>query len=352
MYARKQDQRGVQPPRQSFASFVFGPESLLAYHAAHTAATQPGTIVNPLYLIGGRGTGKTHLLKAIAGQLAEQPALPGILYFSATAFNQEFTSALRLHRANTLVERLTATGALLIDDLPLLTEHAPSTAALAAVITSLRAQQRQVVLCGERHPDAIRGLPDHFRALLHGGFIAHIGKPSLRTNLALARTFASYAESWFSEDSLHMLAYHATSGIGQLAIAVRRCALLAGHGNVVDAALAKHVCHDLLRQAHDAPVPSTMDAVLHAVCTEFGISKDCLLSTDRSAPVSQARQVAMLLLREDAGLTVECIGRELGRDHSTVLHGCRRVQTALACNNESIVAALGAVRRNLLDALA
>jgi len=166
------------------------------------------------------------------------------------------------------------------------------------------------------------------------------------------RTFASYTESWFSEEALHLLAYHATGGIGQLEIAVRRCALVAGRGNVVDAMLAKHVSHDLLRQAHDAPVPSHTGAVLRAVCAEYGMSSDRLLSTDRRATVTQARQISMLLLREDAGLTVACIGRVLGRDHSTVLHGCKCIQTAIARGDEPIVAALAGVRQHLLDALA
>jgi chromosomal replication initiator protein len=87
MYARQKPQSRPHPPHQSFASFVFGPESLLAYRAAQMAATRPGTLANPLYLFGGPGTGKTHLLKAIARQLAERPALEGILYFSAKAFN-------------------------------------------------------------------------------------------------------------------------------------------------------------------------------------------------------------------------------------------------------------------------
>ena len=121
---------------------------------------------------------------------------------------------------------------------------------------------------------------------------------------------------------------------------------------MVGATIVRSVLCDLLRQAQNAPVRGDVDTILKAVCAEFGVSKDDLLSKKREATISQARQITMYLLREDAGLTVARIGRELERDHSTVLHGCKRIESSIVSTDDSIVSAISAVRENLLDSLA
>jgi len=352
MLATHRQLGSAQPPRYSFASFVFGPESLLAYRAACTVANAPGTTFNPLYLQSSPGMGKTHLLKAIAQHLSLRPDMPNVIYVPAETLSQELTTGIRQRRSEAVRDRYRSASALLIDDLAVLAGRTAVLEDLTCTIDVLRESNRQVVISGESDPAMIKGLPDRLRSRLLSGMVVRIGKPSLRTRLALARTFASHTQTWFTEEALHLLAHRTAGGVNELETAVRRCAHLAPRGTVVAANLVKTVLSDLLRQAQNAPVHGDVQTILSAVCAEFGVSKDDLLSKKREAQISQARQIAMFLLREDAGLTVARIGRELERDHSTVLHGCKRIESATASNDESIISAISAVRENLLDALA
>jgi chromosomal replication initiator protein len=341
-----------QPPRYSFASFVYGPESLLAYRAAWAVANAPGTVYNPLYIQSAPGMGKTHLLKAIAQHLSQRPDMHNVLYVPAETLCQELTTSIRQRRSEAFRERYRSAGALLIDDLAVLAGRTAVLEDLTHTIDALRELGHQVVISGESDPALIKGLPDRLRSRLTSGLVVRVGKPSLRTRLALARTFATYTQTWFTEEALHLLAHRTAGGVNELETAVRRCAHLAPRGIVVGATMVKTVLSDLLRQAQNAPVRGDVETILRAVCAEFGVTKDDLLSKKREATISQARQIAMYLLREDAGLTVARIGRELERDHSTVLHGCGRIETAIATSDDSIISAISAVRENLLDALA
>jgi chromosomal replication initiator protein len=296
--------------------------------------------------------GKTHLLRAITQRLQQRPELQNVLYVPAETLCQELTTSIRQRRSEAFRERYCSAGALLIDDLPMLAGRTAVLEDLTYMIDALREHGRQVVASGESDPAVIKGLPERLRSRLTSGLVVRIGKPSLRTRLALARTFASNTQTWFTEEALHLLAHRTAGGVNELETAVRRCAHLAPRGTVVAAGMVKTVLSDLLRQAQNAPVRGDVETILRAVCAEFGVTKDDLLSKKREATISQARQIAMYLLREDAGLTVARIGRELERDHSTVLHGCGRIETAIACTDESIMSAISAVRENLLDALA
>lgn len=340
-----------QPARYSFSSFVYGPESLLAYRAAWAAANTPGTVYNPLYILGAPGMGKTHLLKAIAQHLGQQPDGQNVIYVPAETLSQELTTSIRQRRPDAFRDRYRTAAALLIDDLPVLAGRTSVLEDLTYTIDTLRETGRQVVVSGESDPAMLKGLPDRLRSRLTSGLVVRIGKPSLRTRVVLARTFATYTQTWFTAEALHLLAHRTVGGVNELETAVRRCAHLVPQGTVVGAPVVRGVLSDLLRQAQNAPVRGDVDTILRAVCDEFGVTKDDLLSKKREATISQARQITMYLLREDAGLTVARIGRELERDHSTVLHGCKRIETSILSTDESIMSAISAVRENLLDAL-
>ncbi|HEY8286113.1 MAG TPA: DnaA/Hda family protein [Chloroflexota bacterium] len=341
-----------QPPRNSFASFVYGPESLLAYRAAFAAAERPAEVYNPLYIQSTPGMGKTHLLKAIAQHLGQRSDMHNVIYVPAETLSQELTTSIRQRRSDAFRDRYRAAGALLIDDLPVLAGRTAVLEDLTYTIDALRESGRQVVVSGEGDPSMLKGLPDRLRSRLTSGLVVRIGKPSLRTRLALAKTFAGYTQAWFTAEALHLLAHRTAGGVNELETAVRRCAHIAPQGGMVGATIVRSVLCDLLRQAQNAPVRGDVDTILKAVCAEFGVSKDDLLSKKREATISQARQITMYLLREDAGLTVARIGRELERDHSTVLHGCKRIESSIVSTDDSIVSAISAVRENLLDSLA
>ncbi len=351
MLAPQQSLVQGQPPRYSFASFVYGPESLLAYRAASVAAGSPGDTYNPLYIQSAPGMGKTHLLKAIAQHLALRPDMRQVIYVPAETLSQELTSSIRQRRSEAFRDRYRAADALLIDDFPVLAGRAAVLEELTLTLDALRERGKQVVMSGENDLTQLKGLPERLRSRLLSGLMVKIGKPSHRTRLILAQAFAASTQAWFTAEALHLLAYRTVGGVNELETAVRRCAHQAPHGEMVSADLVREVLSTLLRQAQNGPVHSDVDTILRAVCTEFGVTKDDLLSKKREATISHARQITMYLLREDAGLSVARIGRELERDHSTVLHGCKRIDSSLVTSDDSVLSAISAVRENLLDAL-
>ena len=338
----------ARPPRASFASFIYGAESLIAYRAASMAARHPGA-ASPLTIHGAAGLGKTHLLRAIAGHLAEDGSGRAVCYVQAEVLAREVTAGVQRRRGDAVRGRYARADALLIDDL---TALAGSTALLedvAAIIDAVQGRGGQVVASGVGDPALIKGLPARLRACLCAGLVVRLGRLGLRTRLALARTLVGNTPVRFTEEALHALA-HRASGAGELEAAIRRCATDAPRGSVVDAGLAVSVVCALARRAQDAPARCGVDDVVRAAGDAFGVERDGLLSVGRTATVVHARQVTMYLLHVDAGLTFAQIGRALARDHSTVLHGYGRIATAIAAGDAACGEAVAAVREALRDA--
>ena len=295
--------------------------------------------------------GKTHLLKAIAGELRRRPDHLDVLCVSGEVLLQQGISALRRGRIDTLREQVSRVDVLLVDDVAILFGHPVLACVVGESIAALRARERQVVLSSEGDLLADASGPECLRAILGRGAVVRIGRPSVRTRLALVRAFAGRAGVWFCEDAMHALAYHGTGSARDLEAAVSRCAHLVGAGAVVDLKLATTVLHERLRQVHVVADHSNAETIVHAVCAEFGVDRDRLVSPARDAVTARARQVAMYLLREDGRLTYAAIAQQLVRDHSTVIHGCARVADALAEQDAHVVLAVSAVRQNVLDTL-
>ena len=338
------------PPRASFASFIYGPESLIAYRAARLAAWHPGA-ASPLTIHGAAGLGKTHLLRAIARQLAEDGSGRAVRYVPAEDLGRDMMTGVRRRTGDTVRGRYARADALLIDDLTALAGSAALLEEVAAVIDAVQGRGGQVVASGAGDPALIKGLPARLRACLCAGLVVRLGPPGLRTRLALARAVAGDTPVRFTEEALHTLAYRA-GGAGELEAAIRRCVGAAPRGGMVDADLAVSVVRALARRAQDAPARCGVDSVLGAAADAFGVTRHALLSVGRTATVVQARQIAMYLLHVDAGLTFAQIGRALARDHSTVLHGYGRITAALAAGDPAIGEAVAVVREALRDAVA
>src|SRR5918912_1057278 len=275
---------------QTFRTFVTGPQNALAYNVALTVARTPGSVYNPLYLSGGPGLGKSHLLQAIGAYLT--PRLNGaeVIVLSGAAFAQEFAAHLRQGHMLAFRRRYRRAGALLLDDIALLAGRDAAAEELVRTFDALREANRQIVLADEQEPSAVRGLSDRLRAHLEASLVVTLRAPDEATRRAI---LCQKCQQWGALE----------------------------RGEVTEAALAAEVN----RAARQPRGRARVEAVLQAICDYYGVSRPLLLSTSREMTVAQARQVAMYLLREDAGLTASQIGQELGRDHSTVLHGHARI---------------------------
>src|ERR671933_568110 len=288
---------------QTFRTFVTGPQNALAYNVALTVARTPGSVYSPLYLSGGPGLGKSHLLQAIGAYLT--PRLNGaeVIVLSAAAFAQEFAAHLRQGHMLTFRRRYRRAGALLLDEIALLAGHDAAAEELVHTLDALREAERQIVLADAQEPGAVRGLSDRLRAHLEASLVVALRAPDEATRRAILRQkcqqWGAMERGEVTEGALAALATRVRGSVRDLEAALASLAAAAAPGSPATAA--------------------------------------------------QARQVAMYLLREDAGLTASQIGQELGRDHSTVLHGHARITSALKGGDAIMTVVLDGIRLSILQ---
>jgi chromosomal replication initiator protein len=340
-------------PPQTFRTFVTGPSNALAYNVALTVARTPGSVYNPLYLSGGPGLGKSHLLQAIGAYLA--PRLHGaeVIVLSAAAFAQEFAAHLRQGHMLAFRRRYRRAGALLLDDVALLAGCDAAAEELVHTLDALREAERQVVLADEQEPGAVRGLSDRLRAHLEASLVVALRVPDEVTRRAILRQkcqqWGAMERGEVTEAALAALAARVRGSVRDLEAALASLTAAAAPGSPATAALATQVAAEINRAARQPRGRARVEAVLQAICDYYGVSRPMLLSTSREMTVAQARQVAMYLLREDAGLTASQIGQELGRDHSTVLHGHARIARALEEGDAIMTVVLDGIRLSILQ---
>lgn len=341
---------------QTFRTFVTGPQNALAYNVALTVARSPGTVYNPLYLSSGTGLGKSHLLHAIGAYLT--PRLNGaeVLVGSAEAFAQEF--GLHLQRGHMLAfrRRYRRAGALLLDDIAILAGREAAAEELVHTLDALREANRQIVLADAQDPSAVRGLSERLRSRLEASLVVALGAPDEATRLAILHQKVRHWEGagaergGVPEEALATLAARVRGSVRDLEAALASLAAeAAARGGPASAALAAQVAAEINRAARLPRGRAQVEAVLQAICDYYGVARPVLLGKSREMTVAQARQVAMYLLREDAGLTATQVGQELGRDHSTVLHGHARIASALAGGDALMTVVLDSIRKSVLQ---
>lgn len=315
----------VLNPRYSFETFVVGNGNRLAHAASLAVAERPARAYNPLFLYGRVGLGKTHLLRSI-GNAAVQSGL-NVLYVSSEEFTNDLIHAIRTHTTQAFRDKYRQTDVLLVDDIQFIAGKESTQEEFFHTFNTLHGQNKQIVITSDRQPKGLLTLEERLRSRFEWGLIADIQAPDYETRLAILRSNAERLGKVVDPGVLETIARRMQTNIRELEGALNRIlayAYLRGQAltpDLVDSALA-----DLVPE----PQPVAAEQLIEAVSGVFGISVDRLLSRERSAEVALARQVAMYLLREEAQLSLPQIGAMLGgRDHTTVIHGCQKINDLL-----------------------
>jgi chromosomal replication initiator protein len=247
-------------------------------------------------------------------------------------------------------------GALLLDDVSTIAGRDAAAEELVRTLDALFEANRQVVLADVQGPSAPRGLPDRLRARLEASLVVTLGAPDEATRRAILRQKCEQGEAVLAapgvvpEEALATLGARVRGSVRDLEAALASLfAEAAARGSPATAALAAQVATEINRAARQPHGRARIEALLQAVCDYYGVSRTMLLGKSREMTVAQARQVAMYLLREDAGLTAAQVGQELGRDHSTVLHGHARIAGALASGDALMSVVLDSIRKSVLQ---
>jgi len=311
-------------PRYTFESFVVGANNRLAVAAAQAVAENPASSYNPLFLYGGVGLGKTHLLHAI-GNACEKDGLV-VLYVSSEEFTNDMINAIRSHTTQAFREKYRSADVLLIDDIQFIAGKESTQEEFFHTFNTLHGQNKQIIISSDRPPKSLVTLEDRLRSRFEWGLTADIQLPDLETRQAILRQKAERAGRQVPAEILEIIARRVQSNIRELEGALNRILAFSDLSGMpmtvqmVDVALV-----DLLPQPGELKPEKVLDVVARA----FNLTIDRLTSTDRSRQVSLPRQIAMYLLRE-TDVSLPQIGQALGgRDHTTVMYACDKVADLL-----------------------
>lgn len=308
-------------PRYTFENFVVGASNRLAHAASMAVAENPARAYNPLFLYGGVGMGKTHLLHAI-GNTALQRGLQ-VLYVSSEEFTNDLINAIRTHTTPAFRERYRSIDVLLVDDIQFIAGKESTQEEFFHTFNTLHGQDKQIVMSSDRPPKAMVTLEDRLRSRFEWGLTADIQPPDLETRIAILRTKAERAGTQVPADILETIARLVQSNIRELEGALTRILAFSDlSGQPLTISLVHTALADLLPQRTSLEPRQ----VLQAVADVFGLSAEDLLGRSRSHDVSLPRQVAMYLMREEVNASLPQIGEALGgRDHTTVMYACEKV---------------------------
>jgi len=323
------DGRQALTGKYIFDTFVVGASNRFAHAAAKAVAEAPARAYNPLFIYGGVGLGKTHLLQAIGHHVLSTSAAARVMYVSSERFTNDLINAIRDDRMVEFRHRYRNVDVLAIDDIQFLAGKERTQEEFFHTFNTLHESSRQLIISSDRAPREIPTLEDRLRSRFEWGLIADIQPPDYETRVAILRKKAEKDHIAVPDEVAQYVAQRISSNIRELEGALSRLRAHAEMGRTtISVDLAADVLKELLPQARVRPV--TIPAIQRAVSEFFGIRIEEMKAKRRTKGVAFPRQVAMYLSRELTDASLPRIGEEFGgRDHTTVMHACDRVKQAL-----------------------
>lgn len=307
--------------RYTFENFVVGASNRLAHAACMAVAESPARAYNPLFLYGGVGLGKTHLLHAI-GNAGLRQGLQ-VKYVSSEEFTNDLINAIRTHNTPAFRDRYRRIDVLLIDDIQFIAGKESTQEEFFHTFNTLHGQDKQIVISSDRPPKAMVTLEERLRSRFEWGLTADIQPPDLETRIAILRSKADRAGRQVPVEILETIARLVQSNIRELEGALTRVLAYSDlSGQALSTQLVQSALADLLPQRGSLEPQQ----ILKAVADMFGLTIEELLGRGRSREVALPRQIAMYLMREEVNASLPQIGEALGgRDHTTVMYGCDKI---------------------------
>jgi chromosomal replication initiator protein len=333
-------------PRYRFSTFIVGSGNRLAHAASLAVADAPGQAYNPLFLYGGVGLGKTHLLHALGHKMLEQGLT--VLYVSSETFTNEIINAIRFRTTDEFRAKYRSVDVLLVDDIQFIAGKDSTEEEFFHTFNSLYEMSKQIVICSDRPPKAIISLEERLRSRFEWGLIADIQPPDLETRMAILRAKADQLGREVPDDVMAFIAGRVQSNIRELEGSFNRLLAFADlQGQPLSAETAKSALASIASDGRQRRV--SVPEVLAVVAEYYRVPEDDLRGKQRDKHIVVPRQVAMYLMRQETEASLLEIGQALGgRDHSTVLHGCEKIAREIN-ENTSLRKEVLAIRQQLLD---
>ncbi|HHV38364.1 MAG TPA: chromosomal replication initiator protein DnaA [Tepidimicrobium sp.] len=322
-------QRSMLNPKYTFDSFVIGNSNRFAHAASLAVAEAPAQAYNPLFIYGGVGLGKTHLMHAIGHYILNQGQTSSVVYVSSEKFTNELINSIRDDRNNEFRRKYRNVDILLIDDIQFIAGKESTQEEFFHTFNALHEANKQIIISSDRPPKEIPTLEDRLRSRFEWGLIADIQAPDLETRIAILKKKAKVENIDVPDDVMLYIATMIKSNIRELEGALIRMVAYSSLTNEkITVDLAKEALKDVI--SNDRPKEITVNSIKDIVSKDFNIKMDDFNSKKRTRAIAYPRQIAMYLTRELTDLSLPKIGDEFGgRDHTTVMHAYDKIESEI-----------------------
>lgn len=313
----------------TFENFIVGSSNELAHAAAQSVANEPGTRYNPLFIYGGVGLGKTHLIQAIANKLVKNNK--NILYVTSDVFISDLMNSLKNGKMEDFKARHRAVDLLIIDDIQFIGGKEATQYEVFNTFNELYAHNKQIVFTSDRPPGAIKTLNDRLKSRFEGGMIVDVAIPEFETRVAILKSKCIQKHFNLDDEIIYVIAERIKSNVRELEGALNK---IVARVQLLGTKVTPELVDKLIEggQIHSQRIVNT-DTILNTVAEHFYIKKEDILSKSRKKDITVPRQIVMYLIREELKLTFPNIGESLGgKDHSTVMHSWNKIKKDLISN--------------------
>ena len=336
-------------PNYTFETFVVGNNNRFAQSAALAVAESPGESYNPLYIYGGPGLGKTHLMHSIGHFILDQNPNAKVIYVTSEEFTNEVIESIRNGNASSMTkfrDKYRKVDVLMIDDIQFIIGKESTQEEFFHTFNALQTQGKQIILTSDKPPKEMETLEERIRSRFEWGLMADIGVPDYETRMAILRKKAESDHFEIADEILNYIANNIKSNVRELEGALNK---LLAYNNLVNTSITMEIAEKELQNfiTPDKPKEITPQLIIEVVTEHFHISMDQMISKSRSSDIAKPRQIAMFLCKNMTDIPLDTIGSFLGgRDHSTIIHGIKKINEEYE-NNDSTRALIDTIKKKI-----
>ena len=333
-------------PQFSFENFIVGGSNRLAYGAAKAVSERPGDVYNPLFLYGPPGVGKTHLLYAIANEFRKTNPDAQIVYIKGDQFINELVDAIKTGKNIEFRSKYREADLFLVDDIQFIAGKETTQEEFFHTFNKLYEEHKQIVMTSDRKPSDMPTLEDRLKTRFEWGLIMDIQPPDYETRMAILKNKAQSLGLDLSDDVCNYIAINVTNNVRQIEGTVKKILAYRDLNNMpLDLPNVSSAINDMFRNEGNAlPTPSL---IISQVCKYYNVDEAVLRGNQKTKGIAEARQMAMYMVRKIIGMSFPDIGKEFGKDHTTVLYNVRKVETNLKKGDTALQNAVRDISANV-----
>lgn len=325
----KNDSSANLNPKYTFDTFVIGPNNSFAHAAALAVAESPAEIYNPLFIYGGVGLGKTHLMHSIAHYILARNSESKVMYVTSEKFTNELIQSIRNKTTPDFREKYRNIDVLLIDDIQFIIGKESTQEEFFHTFNTLHESKKQIIISSDRPPKDIQTLEDRLRSRFEWGLITDIQSPPYETRMAILNKKVESDGLFIENEILEFIAANIKSNIRELEGSLNKLVALSRlKKKEINMELVAEAIQDYISMSSHKTI--TLPYIVDIVADHFGLTSQEIYSKNRSSKIAYPRQIAMYLCRKCIGMSLSDIGKSMGnKDHTTVLHGCNKIEDDL-----------------------